>query len=182
DRRIEQFAADLARERALVADAEAALGRLDAEGNNLRDVAHETDTRLDGANAQVNTAESSLAQSEKSFAELTGALADLTARRNQLQAALRGHEQRAGRLAAELGEIEAGLAKSGTDAPDLSALVSGVAGAQSVLTEAEAAAQAAAAAHRPARGAVGAARDPPTAAARPRPRLRNANANTPQAL
>src|SRR6516162_10151366 len=137
DRRIEQFAADLARERALVADAEAALGRLDAEENNLRDVARETDTRLDGANAQFSAAESSLAQSEKSFAELTGALADLTARRNQLQAALREHEQRAGRLAAELGEIDAGLAESGTDAPDLSALVSGVAGAQSVLAAAE---------------------------------------------
>ncbi|HEX8807452.1 MAG TPA: AAA family ATPase, partial [Xanthobacteraceae bacterium] len=34
DRRIEQFAADLARERALAADAEAALGRLDAEEKN----------------------------------------------------------------------------------------------------------------------------------------------------
>src|SRR5262249_29448271 len=56
DRRIEQFAADWGRERALAADAEAALGRLDAEEKNLRDVAHETDTRLSGANAQVRTA------------------------------------------------------------------------------------------------------------------------------
>src|SRR6516165_6285807 len=171
DRRIEQFAADLARERALVADAEAALGRLDAEESNLRDVARETDTGLDGANAQLSAAESSLAQSEKSFAELTGALADLTARRNQLQAALREHEQRAGRLAAELGEIDAGLAESGTDAPDLSALVSGVAGAQSVLAEAEAAAQAAEAAHRQAREAVDAAREPLAAAERTVQRL-----------
>src|SRR5262249_56056858 len=86
------------------------------------------DGRLGGDNVEVSAAESSLAQSEKSFAELTGALADLTARRTQLQAALREHEQRAGRLAAELGEIDVGLAESGTDAPDLSALVSGVAG------------------------------------------------------
>src|SRR5262249_48936417 len=50
DRRIEQFAADLARERALAADAQAALGRLDAEESNLRDVARETDARLSGAN------------------------------------------------------------------------------------------------------------------------------------
>jgi chromosome segregation protein len=166
DRRIEQFAADLARERALAADAEAALGRLDAEEKSLRDVARETDTRLSGANTQVSAAESSLAQSEKSFAELTGALADLTARRNQLQAALREHGQRAGRLAAELGEIDAGLAESGPDEPDLSALVSGVSGAQSALAEAEVAAQAAEAAHRQAREDVDAARGPLTAAER----------------
>ena len=171
DRRIEQFAADLARERALAADAEAALGRFDAEEQNLRDVARETDARLSGANAQVGTAESALAQSEKSFAELTGALADRTARRNQLQSALREHEQRAGRLAAELAEIDAGLAESGIQAPDLTALLGSVSGAQSALTEAEAAAQAAEAAHRQAREDVDAARGPLTAAERTVQRL-----------
>src|ERR1700758_348244 len=171
DRRMEQFAADLARERALAADAEAALGRLDAEGKNLRDVARETDARLNGANAQVSVAESSLAQSEKSFAELTGALADLTARRNQLQAALREHEQRAGRLAAELGPIDAELAQSAPDAPDLSPRVSGVSDAQAALAQAEAAAQASEAAHRQAREHVDAARGPLTAAERTVQRL-----------
>jgi chromosome segregation protein len=171
DRRIEQFAADLARERALAADAEAALGRLDAEERNLRDVARETDARLSGANAQVGTAESALAQSEKSFAELTGALADLTARRNQLQAALREHEQRAGRLAAELAEIDAGLAESGIAGPDLTALLGGVSGAQSALAEAEAATQAAEAAHRQAREDVDGARGPLTATERTVQRL-----------
>src|SRR5262249_8754655 len=120
---------------------------------------------------QVSAAESSLTQSEKSFAELTGALADLTARRTQLQAALREHEQRAGRLAAELGEIDVGLAESGTDAPDLSALVSGVSGAQSALAAAEAAAQRAEAAHRQARENVEGARGPLTAAERTVQRL-----------
>src|SRR5207248_1918509 len=171
DRRIEQFAAVLARERALAADAEASLGRFDAEEQNLRDVARETDARLSGANAQVGTAESALAQSEKSFAELTGALADRTARRNQLQSALREHEQRAGRLAAELAEIDAGLAESGIQAPDLTALLGSVSGAQSALTEAEAAAQAAEAAHRQAREDVDAARGPLTAAERTVQRL-----------
>src|SRR5215469_694641 len=171
DRRIEQFAADLARERALAADAEAAIERLDAEEKNLRDLARATDARLNGANARVGTAESALAQSEKSFAELTGALADLTARRNQLRAALRDHEQRAGRLAAELGEIDAGLAASGIAAPDLTALVNSVSGAQSTLAEAEAAAQRAEAAHRQAREDVDAARGPLTAAERTVQRL-----------
>ena len=171
DRRIEQFAADLARERGLAADAVAALGRLDAEEKNLCDVARETDAHLSGTNDQVSAAESALAQSERSFAELTGALADLTARRNQLQAALREHEQRAGRLAAELAEIDAGLAESGADAPDLSPLVSGVSGAQAALAEAEVAAQAAEAAHRRARENVDAARGPLSTAERTVQRL-----------
>src|SRR5690349_8558285 len=141
DRRIEQFGADLVRERALAADAEAALARLNGEESNLREISRETDTRLTGANARVTAAESALAQSEKSFAELTGALADLTARRNQLQSALHEHQQRALRLAAELAEINAGLAENGSAAPDLAPLVSGVTGAQASLADAETAAQ-----------------------------------------
>jgi chromosome segregation protein len=171
DRRIGQFAAGLARERTLAADAQAALSHLDAEEKNLRDLLRETDLRLNGANTRVTAAESTLAQSEKSFAELTGALADLTARRNQLQSALREHEQRAGRLAAELAEIDAGLAESGSTAPALAGLVSGVTGAQASLAEAEAAAQAAETAHRQAREAVDAARDPLAAAERTVQRL-----------
>ena len=50
DRRIAQFAADLQREQALAADAEAALGRLDAEQQALTTVAQETQTQLAGAN------------------------------------------------------------------------------------------------------------------------------------
>jgi chromosome segregation protein len=171
DRRIEQFAADLARERALADDAGAALARLDAEETTLRELARETDARLNGANAHVAAAETTLTGSEKSFAELTGTLADLTARRNQLQAALREHEQRAARLAVELTEIDAELAASGTSAPNLSALTSELAGVQSVLAETEAAAQRAEAAHRQAREAVDGARGPLTAAERTVQRL-----------
>src|SRR5690242_5916664 len=171
DRRIEQFGADLVRERALAADAEAALARLNGEESNLREISRETDTRLTGANARVTAAESALAQSEKSFAELTGALADLTARRNQLQSALHEHQQRALRLAAELAEINAGLAENGSAAPDLAPLVSGVTGAQASLADAETAAQGAEAAHRQAREALEAARAPLTAAERTVQRL-----------
>ena len=171
DRRIEQFAADLERERALAADAQAALARLDAEENTLRELSRETGARLGGTNARVAEAEAALAQSEKSFAELTGALADLAARRNQLNATLREHELRAVRLEAELAEIDAGLAESDADVPDLSALTSGLTGAQSALADAEAAAQRAEAAHRQAREDVDAARDPLTAAERAVQRL-----------
>src|SRR6202050_3955833 len=53
DRRIAQFSADLQRERALAADAEAALQRLAAEETALKSVARETDTRLTGVNQRV---------------------------------------------------------------------------------------------------------------------------------
>ena len=62
DRRIGQFAADLTRERALAADAEAALGRLDAEETSLRELAQATGTRLEGANERVAAAETALSR------------------------------------------------------------------------------------------------------------------------
>jgi len=163
DRRIEQFAADLQRERALAADAQAALHRLDAEETALKSVAHETDARLTGVNERVATAESALAGSERSFAELTGALADLTARRNQLQAAMREHGERAARLEAELTNINAGLAATDSGAPDVTALTAALASAQSALAETEQAARDAEVAHAKARENIDAARSPLTA-------------------
>src|SRR6516165_2215909 len=172
DRRIEQFAADLVRERSLAADAEAALARLAGEKQTLGELARETGARLNGVNSRLASAESALAGSEKSFADLTGALADLTARRNQLEAALREHDQRAARLDTELAEIDASLAASGSGAPDLSAFTGTLASAKSgarsdgksVLAEAESVAQDAEAKHRRAREEVDAARGPLAAA------------------
>jgi chromosome segregation protein len=166
DRRIEQFAADLQRERALAADAEAALGRLAAEEKTLIAAAQDSDTRLSGVNKRVAAADAAVGVSEKSFAELTGTLADLTARRNQLQAALREHEQRAARLEAEFANIDAGLAATDAGAPDLSALAAALASAQSALAEAENAAHGAEAAHGRAREEIDAARAPLAAAER----------------
>ncbi|HEX3937769.1 MAG TPA: chromosome segregation protein SMC [Xanthobacteraceae bacterium] len=160
DRRIQQFAADLERERALAADAEAALQRLGAEEIALSAVAEETEQRLAGANERVLAADTTLSASEKSFTELTGALADLTARRNQLQTALREHEERAARLDAEFANIEAGLIATDSGAPDLVGLATAVTEAQSALTAAETAAHAAEAAHRQARENMDAARAP----------------------
>jgi chromosome segregation protein len=160
DRRIEQFAADLAREQALAADAETALGRLDNEEKLLKEAAQESDVRLAGVNRRVTAADAALSVSEKSFAELTGALADLTARRNQLQAALQQHEERATRLDAEFANIDAGLAATDSGAPDLPKLAAALAEAQSALTEAETAAREAEAAHSRARQDIDAARAP----------------------
>ena len=171
DRRIEQFAADSARERALAADAEAALDRLYSEVKTLQALAQGTDARLNGANERVATAETALAWSERSFAELTGTLADLAARRNQLQLALREHEQRAARLEAEVSKIDADLAASDSERPDLSALATKLSGSQSTLSEAEAAAHRAEAIQRQARDAIEVARAPLAAAERTVQRL-----------
>jgi chromosome segregation protein len=166
DRRIEQFAADLQREQALAADADAALGRLAAEETALAGIAQETEARLSGANDRVAAADAALAGSEKSFAELTGALADLTARRNQLHAALREQGERAARLEAEFANIDAGLAATDSGAPDIPALAKALAGAQSALAQAESSAHAAEAAHHRAREEIDTARTPLAAAER----------------
>jgi chromosome segregation protein len=166
DRRIEQYASDLQREKALVADAQAALARLDREETALKEAAQDNDVRLAAVNRRVAAADAALAGSEKSFAELTGALADLTARRNQLQVTVSEHDQRAARLEAELANIDAGLAAADSGAPDLPALAAALSDAQSALAEAEQAAHAAEAAHKRAREEIDAARAPLASAER----------------
>src|SRR5262249_32587466 len=186
DRRIEQFAADLVRERALAADAEAALARLADEGQTLGELARETGARLNWVNSRLAGAESALAGSEKSFANRPGALAAVPARGNRLEGALPGHDQRAPRLDAEPAEIDASLAASGSGAPDLSALTGTLASTKSgarsdgksVLAEAESAAQDAEAKHRRAREEVDAARGPLAAAEKTVQRLRTETKTT----
>ncbi len=164
NRRLEQFAADLDRERKLAADATAALGRLADEEKTLKAEAQAKAARLTGVTGRVEKADAALAASEKSFAELTGALADLTARGNQLEAAAQEHAQRAARLEAEIANIEAGLSVSGSNTPNLPTLDKSVAAAQRALADAEKAAQAAELAHARAREKVDATRAPLTAA------------------
>jgi chromosome segregation protein len=166
DRRLEQFAADLARERTLAADAEAALGALAAEEETLKAEAQTRVVQLGGVNERVAVADAALAASEKSFAALTGELADLTAQRNQLQSALRDHEQRLEKLAAELANVETGLAASGTGEPDLAALNEALQAALAAFAEAESNAQAAEIGHGGARDRLEAARVPLASAER----------------
>ncbi len=160
DRRLEQFAADLERERTLAADAANALVRLDTEEKHLKAQAQASAERLTGINSRVAAADETLAGSEKSFGELTSALADLTARRHQLETALRDHEQRAARLEAELANIDAGFAATDSGQPDLSALSAALAAAQTALAEAEAAARKTEINHNTARETIDAARVP----------------------
>ena len=164
NRRLEQFAADLDRERKLADDATAALARLADEETTLKAEAQAKAARLTGVTERVAQADAVLAASEKSFAELTGALADLTARSNQLQAAALEHAQRAARLEAEIANIDAGLSASSSNAPDLVALDTSLAATQRALADAEKAAEAADLAHTHAREKVDAARAPLAAA------------------
>jgi chromosome segregation protein len=171
DRRLEQFAADLEREQTLAADAAAALEQLGAEEASLKAEAQANALLLSGVNNRLEQADLALATSEKTFAELTGALADLGARRNQLQAAVREHGERAEKLQAELTNIEAGLAATGSGEPDLPALAGALAAVQSALTQAESVARAAEGAHAAARAQLEAARVPLVAAERAVQRL-----------
>ncbi len=70
DRRLAQFAADLERERALAADAEAALARLDAEETALKAAAQANAARLAGVNQRVAAANAALSLSEKIFCRI----------------------------------------------------------------------------------------------------------------
>src|SRR5579883_3092562 len=65
DRRIEQYASDLQREKALVADAQAALARLDREETALKEAAQDNDVRLAAVNRRVAAADAALAGAEQ---------------------------------------------------------------------------------------------------------------------
>ena len=164
DNRLQQFAADLQRERALAGDASAALERLAGEEKSLAQKAQASAERLGGVNERVAVADTALAASEKSFAELTRALADLTARRRQLQAAAIDQEQRIARLTTELAEVEAGLADAEGHSLDATPLADALATAQAEAAKAESAARAAESEHAQARGNIDGVRAPLLAA------------------
>src|SRR6266496_4727737 len=79
DRRLTQFAADIAREQQQTSDAEVALARLDAEDSELKDEIKTRVEKRSSVDQRVSEAETTLAAAERLFAELTTVLADLTA-------------------------------------------------------------------------------------------------------
>ena len=163
DRRVAQLDGDIAREKALGADADGVIARLTSEETDLRtaaDGARAAET--DGA-ARVAAAESVLALSEKAFSEATSALAEIVARRNQLERSIRDAGERLMRLEGQLADIDAETAKleAGSDhAARLAALKDQLGAAATALTAAEAEAVAAEKAHAVARSQEGDARRP----------------------
>ncbi|MGA9002269.1 MAG: chromosome segregation SMC family protein, partial [Pseudolabrys sp.] len=157
DLRLVQFAADTEREQRLALDAEQAIARLTAEEQTIRSEARESAGRRSGVDAKVSEADAELGGAEKVFTDLTTALADLTAQRNRFENAAREQSERIIRISSEIAAIERELTTlQSADAAPLTAVVEG---AQAALTEAEAAAIAAEAAHNVARGELEAARE-----------------------
>ena len=163
DRRLTQFAADIAREQQQTSDAEVALRRLDAEDSELKDEIKTRVEKRSGVDQRVSEAETTLAAAERLFAELTTVLADLTAKRHQLEESVRSHRDRLARLdsdIANVGSEEQKLAQETSGLGDLSVLAAAVETAQQSLAQSEAAAQMNEAAHAAARQKLEAARAP----------------------
>jgi len=163
DRRLTQFAADIAREQQQTSDADAALVRLDTEDAELKEEIRSRVERRSGVDERVAEAEATLAASERLFAELTTTLADLTARRNQLEANVRSHRDRLARLDQDIANVERDEQKLAQDTAgfgDLDVLAAAMETAQRSVSSAEASAQASEAAHFAARQNLEGARAP----------------------
>jgi chromosome segregation protein len=160
DRQCVQFEADMARQSALVADAQAALERMAQEEDKLCREAQAGAERGAGVDQRVAAADSAVAKAEMTFGELTRSLADLTAGRNQLNATMREQTERLARLKAEIANIEAGRAAVVESRSDLDALLAAVEAAQAAVAQADQAALVAETAHQRARGQLDAMRGP----------------------
>src|SRR6202011_1081764 len=133
DRRLTQFAADIAREQQQNLDAEVALQRLDTEDSELKEEIKSRVEKRSGVDERVSEAEATLAAAERMFGELTTVLADLTARRHQLDAGVRTHRDRLARLDQEIANVaseEQKLAQETGNLGDLQALARAMENAQ----------------------------------------------------
>jgi chromosome segregation protein len=163
DRRLTQFAADIAREQQQTSDADIALQRLDTEDAELKEEIKSRVEKRSGVDERVAESETMLAAIERQFAELTTQLADLTARRNQLEAGVRTHRDRLARLDQEIANVQAEetrLAQETGNLGDIDALAATMETAQQTLAESEAAVQANESHHVAARQTLESSRSP----------------------
>jgi chromosome segregation protein len=163
DRRLTQFAADIAREQQQATDADVALGRLDTEDAELKEEIKSRVEKRSGVDERVADAEATLADAERLFAELTTALADLTAKRTQFEANVRSHRERLARLDQDIANVQADeqkLAQETGGLGDITALAAAMETAQQNRTQAEAVAQESEAAQVTARAKLEASRAP----------------------
>ncbi|WP_244482603.1 chromosome segregation SMC family protein, partial [Bradyrhizobium pachyrhizi] len=167
DRRLTQFAQDIAREQQQTSDADIALQRLDTEDAELKEEIKSRVEKRSGVDERVAEAEEILAATERQFSELTTQLADLTAKRNQLEAGVRTHRDRLARLDQEIASVQAEetkLAQETGNLGDIDALAAAMEMAQQTLAESEAAVQTSEAHHAAARQTLEASRNPLTEA------------------
>ena len=167
DRRLTQFAADIAREQQQNLDAEIALQRLDTEDAEIKEEIKSRVEKRSGVDERVSEAEATLAAAEQMFGELTRELADLTAKRNQLEAGVRTHRDRLAKLDQDIANVvseEQKLAQETGNLGDIDALAAAMETAQESLAASEAAAQASETGHVAARQKLEASRAPLTEA------------------
>jgi chromosome segregation protein len=163
DRRLTQFAADIAREQQQTSDADVALQRLDAEDSELKEEIKSRVEKRSGVDQRTSEAETTLAAAERLFAELTTVLADLTAKRHQLEESVRSHRDRVARLDSDIANVESEeqkLAQETSGLGDLSVLAAAVETAQQSLAQSETTAQMSETSHAAARQKLEAARAP----------------------
>ncbi|HSU99134.1 MAG TPA: AAA family ATPase, partial [Roseiarcus sp.] len=106
DRRISQFAGDLQREQALIADAVGVMERLAAEDAALAEQGARAEDEAAQARDIEQAVERSLASAESALAEAQGGASDLAARRRALAGAAEEEGRRLTRLEAEYASIE----------------------------------------------------------------------------
>jgi chromosome segregation protein len=174
ERRLAQFAGDLQREEALIADAAGVMDRLAAEDATL---AHEG-ARADEDAAQAREAQDSaqrrLASAESALAEAQAAASDLAARRRALKDAAGEEGRRLTRLEAEYSAIERereALSGAGFEESEHAARAQTVAEAAETLAAAERETLAAEERHAEARGIEAQRRGPLAEAERAAQRL-----------
>jgi chromosome segregation protein len=163
ERRLTQFAADIARERQQSSDAGEALARLEAEDATLKDEIKARVELRNGADSRVAEAEATLATAEQTFSRLTTALADVTAKRNQFEANVRNHQNRLARLDQEIANVEGEIARLAGETGgfgNLDDLAAAIAAAQAALSSAETTTREREAAHIAARQTLDASRAP----------------------
>jgi chromosome segregation protein len=163
DRRLMQLTADVAREQQQTQDAQVALQRLETEDAELKEEILARVEMRSGVDERVAEAEGNLSESERLFTELTTQLADLMAKRNQLEANVRGHRDRLARLDQDIANVqrdEQQLAQETAHLGDLDTLAATLEAAEESVAVSEAAAQASEAAHAAARQKLEASRAP----------------------
>ena len=138
-RRIEQFDADMARERQHIADNEAILARLDAEEEELRAQDTGSGERETQLEADFVAASAKLAEAEETSRKLTGERAEAAAAISSAERAAREAGERRDRYSAQLGSLKA-------DIEAVSAEIAGLADPVERRNELESAEQALAAA------------------------------------
>jgi chromosome segregation protein len=161
DRRLVQLRDDMARERLLASDADAALARLASEEQSLRAESNSREEQRATVAQRVHEAEVALSHSEHRADALTSELAELAARQHALENSIREQSERVAKLDEEARAIAAERhALAEADETDLAMFAIAAEMTQAALAQAEAAAVRAEAAHSSARQALEAARSP----------------------